>query len=332
MSPEDYRIWLSLGRALERQESLAEAQAALERAVRLAPHHFDPHWALGNLLLRAGEREAAFAEFRQALASRPSALPLIFNYAWNAYHGDGRAVRQAIAPPVESRAQLASLLISRHEVDEALALWGETGQPTAAEARLLIDALIGIQRFGAAYGLWRSALAGGGPATDDGSLLVNGSFEREIRLNDATPFATWRIAPGAGFTASRDSQAHRAGDYSLRLNFDAPDHAELNLASQTVAVKPAVGYRLSFAARTEALQSSSTPLVEVYDAASMAQLHARSEPLKAGNNDWRDYVLEFTTSPATEVVTVRIRRPSCASPPCPLSGRVWFDDFKLSAR
>src|SRR5262249_48989827 len=73
MTPDDYRTWMTLGRALDRAGATAEAKEVLERAVTLAPRHFDPRWALANHLLRAGERDAAFAEFRQALASRPAA-------------------------------------------------------------------------------------------------------------------------------------------------------------------------------------------------------------------------------------------------------------------
>src|SRR5262245_12595415 len=96
MSPEDYRVWLALGRALDRGGDVVEARAAFERAISLAPNHFDPRWAFGNHLLRAGDRDGSFAQMRLALNDRPSALPLIFDYAWGVYRGDGKAITAAL--------------------------------------------------------------------------------------------------------------------------------------------------------------------------------------------------------------------------------------------
>src|SRR5207253_432447 len=103
--------------------------------------------------------EAAFAELRVALGSRPSALPLIFNYAWQAFDGDGRAIARALAPPAELQAQLASLLISRHRIEDALAIWREAAITTPTEAQRIVNALIDAGAFGAAYEVWRASVA-----------------------------------------------------------------------------------------------------------------------------------------------------------------------------
>ena len=59
------------------------------------------------------------------------------------------------------------------------------------------------------------------------------------------------------------------------------------------------------------------------------RLRAATTPLPNGNNDWKEIVLHFVTKAETEAVTVRVQRLPCAEPPCPLSGRLWLDDFKL---
>src|SRR4051812_31625580 len=61
-SPNDYRFWLDLGRAREEAGDRAGGEKALRRAVELAPNYALPRWHLGNLLLRAGREEEAFAE------------------------------------------------------------------------------------------------------------------------------------------------------------------------------------------------------------------------------------------------------------------------------
>lgn len=329
LSPEDYRVWLTLGRALDRSGATAEARGAFESAVQLAPNHFDPHWALGNHLLRAGERDAAFAAMRLALRNRPSALPLVLDYAWNFYQGDGRAVAQALDLPNEMKPQLAAQLIARGRVDDGLEIWRAAAQSDSAAARQVIEALIYAKRFAAAHEIWRAAPLPERPAADAASLLANGGFEQRLALNEAAPFLTWRIAPAGGVRVTLDRKEPRAGQQALRLSFDVQENAPLIIATQTVLVQPATAYRLSFAVRTEELQSLSTPLVEVFDAADPSRLAAASKQFPLGTHEWKDYELEFKTAGKTEAVTVRLQRPPCAEPPCPLHGRVWVDEFKL---
>jgi len=332
LGQEDTRNWILLGLALDRSQAKAEARAAMERAVQLAPQHFRPRWVLGNYLLRAGEREAAFAQFRVALANHPSELPLIFDYAWNAYHGDGRAIINALALSRKAQAELVSLFIARDRVEDALSIWREIDKPGADEVRRVAYALIGKRRFAAAYEIWRASAPNELPSPEAGSLLANGGFESEITFNATLPFLTWQIKPQTGVTISRDSRDHRAGAYSLRVGIDLPGNPELMIAAQTVVVAPATVYRLSFAAQTEELRNLSPPLVEVYDAAHQQRLHVTSKRISTEQKQWQEQTVEFTTSPATEAITVRIVRPPCGDPPCPLKGHIWLDDFKLSPR
>jgi hypothetical protein len=116
MSPEDLSHLAGSGRALDRSGEPARAREGFETATRLAPRHFDPHWAFGNHLLRVGDTARAFEEFRAALSSRPSALNLIFDYAWGTFKGDGKAIARALAPPDAIRSQFVSLLVSRDRV------------------------------------------------------------------------------------------------------------------------------------------------------------------------------------------------------------------------
>lgn len=329
-SPNDYRLWLTLGRALERSSKPVEARAALERAVALAPNHFEPQWGLGNHLLRADDREAAFAALRVALRRRPTAMPLIFDYAWNVYQGDSRAISSALANSKETRAQLAPLFAARQRVADALQLWHESGPHTPATTRALAEALTNAGQFKAAYDLWRAANDGTLPPLDSNSLLANGSFEENFDPASTLPLLSWRCLPGKTVTVSLDQQTHAAGQLSLRFRFEQQDNLTLILAAQTAPVKPNTSYCLSFAARTETLQSLSTPLVGVADAADDKRLSVTTTPLPNGTHDWQTTTLRFATKPTTEAVTVRVLRLPCAEPPCPLTGRLWLDDFKLA--
>ena len=331
LSPNDARIWLTLGKALARGGDNAAAKAALLHASTLAPNHFDPHWTLGNQLLRTGERDAAFAALQTALRTRPDALPLVFEYAWSFYQGDAAAVIRALNPPPALRAACAARLIAHNQIDSALALWRQNETPpTPAEAQAVVQSLQQIGQPRAAAEIWQKA----NPAAhaDAGSALANGSFEKPIDLNHSEPFLTWQILTPAGVTVGLDPQIFSAGALSLRLRFDVKENIALILATQTVTIKPRTAYRLRYAVKTEELQSLSTPFVSIQDAADDKRLSVVTAALSVGTANWTEYKTEFVTPAATEAVTVRLMRMPCSEPPCPLNGRVWFDDFQLSEK
>ena len=354
MSPDDYRVWLALGRALDRGGEIAGARVAFERAIELAPNHFDPRWAFGNYLLRAGDRDGSFAQMRLALSNRPSALPLIFDYAWGVYRGDGKAITAALDPPIPAapaapagsaglprlprqvKSQLAALLIYRGRVGDGMAVWRAMTAPSAGDAQKVTEALFNTGNFNKAYEVWTLVEIPNRPAPDQDSLLSNGGFEGGLSSGQKTPFLTWQINPIPGAKLLQDSKEPRDGRRSLRAGFDVRGNAYFVIASQTVPAKPSTGYRLAFSIRSDKLMSLSTPMVEVFDSAYVLdqknRVRVASPPLPNGDSEWTDYKLEFTTSAQTEAVTVRIVRPSCSEPPCPIEGHVWFDEFKLTEK
>ena len=74
LSPNDFRYWEELGRALEMTGDRAGAEKALRRAVFLAPNYYHPHWRLGNLLLRSNRYEEAFQHLFRAAEAQPGTL------------------------------------------------------------------------------------------------------------------------------------------------------------------------------------------------------------------------------------------------------------------
>lgn len=331
LSPADYRIWLTLGRALDRSGATAEAREAFNRATELAPRHFATQWDLGNHLLRAGEQDAAFEALRTAWHTRPAAMPLIFGYAWEAFAGDSRAIVNALGVDALARSQLAALLVGRNKLEEGLALWRDNGPHQAEESVAFVQALATAGRYKAAAELWRAGQQTyGWPQADAESLLANGSFEQNFDPQSTLPLFSWRCAPGPGVTVTLD-RVHRAeGKQALRLRFESKDNPTMLLATQTVPVAPQTTYCLAFKYKTDELQSLSTPLVSVQDAADEKRLAVATRPLPNGLQDWQMMTLRFTTKPETEAVTLRVQRLPCADPPCPLYGRLWFDAFALT--
>ncbi len=354
LSPEDYRVWVALGQALDRHGEPAEAKKAFAQALTLAPNYYEPHWALANYLLRNNEPEAAFVEFKRALAIRPSELPLLFDYAWNAFNGDVSSIMKALAPSVQAKASFAAFLIQRDKFQDAMTMWRELSNTNPRLARIsaqsFINTLIAKQHFGAAHEVWEGAAKIKHPdedkwteedrqaqtqwfatnAPDAGSLLSNGDFEQDLKIGTVAPFTTWRLTATKGLAVSRNNQQHASGNNSLQLNFDVSGNVGFAVLEQLVPVKPSTSYRLSFAAKIEELITLSAPLVEVYDPANLQRLRATTKPFPLGTSAWQDLTIHFTTTPTTEAVRVRLLRPACGEPPCPIRGKIWLDNFKLS--
>ncbi len=341
LAPADYRIWLALGRALDRTLAEAPAEAptgngssgdareAFERSLRLAPNYFDPHWAYGNHLLRQGDREGAFQQMREALARRPAAFSLIFDYAWEAYDGDVLAITRALDPAPEVLAKMAALLVRRQQTEAGLGFWRQIPTPSPAETRELTLSLLQAAQPGKAWRIWAEASLPGTDEADPDSLLANGGFEKPIRLNTTIPFRAWQVGAGGGVRVTLDRKEPAAGAQSLRVSFSLENNQPVTVATQIVPVAPGRDYCLTFMKRTEELKSLSLPRLEMFDTATPERAYAATPPFADELPDWTRQELRVRTAPATETLPIRLQRPPCADPFCSIEGRLWLDDFKL---
>lgn len=330
LAPTDYRIWLALGRALDRVGNAAEARTAFERACQLAPNYFDTHWAYANHLLRAGERDASFLQMRQALALRPAAFALIFDYAWAAFNGDLQAILAALDPPPSVQARMATLLVRRNQSEVGLRLWHNIPAPSPAEVRDFALSLLQSARPAEAWQIWSAAALPEMESPDADSLLANGGFERRIRLNNRLPFRAWEIGANSGVRVTIDRQDPDDGAQSLRVSFSHENNQPLTVVTQVVPVDPGRDYCLSFSLRTEELKSLSLPRIELFDTADPGLAFVATPPLPGDLATWTDRTLRLRTAKTTRSLSLRLQRPPCADPYCSIEGRLWLDHFRLN--
>jgi len=98
--------------------------------------------------------------------------------------------------------------------------------------------------------------------------------------------------------------------------------------SQTIVVQPNAKYRLEFYARTDKLNSASTPVVTIFDP-KYAKGIASSASLPTGTNGWQKYSVDFTMSDGDGIVMMIGCPPCPVGNVCPIFGTVWYDDFIL---
>lgn len=327
LSPNDYRLWIELGRAREQAGDAAGGERALRRAVELAPSYAFPRWMLGNLLLRERRQAEAFDELRLASEADPAMRPQVFNLAWRAFDANIGAVTDAVARTAGARAQLAQFLIENKRLDGAVALWSELSANDRREqqetGQALIRALLNERRFLDVLGVYRSIASDVKVGT-----LNNGDFEYDVGPPGADLFG-WQVASDPRAQVRLDAANQLRGKRSLRIVFNAATSLDFQSITQLIVVEPNARYRVNCYVRTEDLKSASTLVVEAVDAGDPKRVLAASDPAPNGTASWQEVSFEFTTPPRTEAISLRISRESCITGACPIFGKVWYDDFNF---
>ena len=287
---DDY-LWLELANAREETGDTAGALAAFDQAVRWAPHYAHTHWQRGNLLLRMGRYDEAFAELRTAAAANRSYLPNLIDLAWGIARGDLNTTKQLIQLNDEGvRATLIRFLASKKAFRNAFELWN--GSDSAAP------------------------------------MLFNGGFEDQILLNDAT-FGGWILSPEQTKNKlALDVSEKFAGTRSLQIAFGGEGSPGTPLLSQTVIVEPGKTYRVFFSVKTKDLVTGGPPIITVNDAVNN-QLLGKSENFPTATSPWVKLNFDFTTLATSEAVVIRLQRNNCESSPCPIFGTLWLDEIHI---
>lgn len=326
LRPRDYVLRLSLGFARDEAEDHEGAITAFKDAVALAPDYAEPHWQLGNVLLRAGRTDEAFMELRRASQSNRAFLLPLIDLAWNIYQADIALVEQAVQPQDSAaRLELARFAARHGKAADAAKIFRNLGNAAQEDRRLLLTDLLAAKQFKLAYEVWSS-----GPEPGPGTAAItDGGFEEQIKPDD--PGFGWQIARNVqSMRAAVDQTQPHQGRNSLRLDWAGDSDPASQILSQLVLVEPNARYRLRFAGRSEELVTGGLPMVAVIDANSKETARlVQSEPLGPKTTPWRESSVEFATGNETNAVYVVVRRQNCSRSPCPIFGRVWLDDFAI---
>ena len=326
LSPHDYRLWLGLGRARERNGDRPGAEQAYRRAEELAPNYSRIHWALGNLLVRDGRTDDGFAYIRKAAENDNTFAAPAVAAAWLAFGGDVARVNAALGGGENTRVELARNLASQKRFDEALSIWNSIPADRrrteyAEQGKALAQKAFDEGRFRIALDVSNELAET--PSRPD--AVTNGGFESPIKPKTAGPF-DWKNVDGAYPQMGPTSGQKKAGEASLLVRFGDPTNLEFRPLSQTIAVEPGRRYALSLSYRSE-LKTQAVHRWEVVASASGGRL-AVTEPLSQAEG-WTDASVEFAVPADADGITIRLIRENCEAPICTVAGTVWFDEFRL---
>jgi tetratricopeptide (TPR) repeat protein len=330
LRPRDYYLWMLLGVTEDQNGDQQTALAALKQSVSLAPAYARPRWQLGNLLLRMGQTDQAFAELRRAAFDNPELLPNVIDLAWGIYGGDVNAVLAVVPPQTDAARLELAIFFARHQQNSTAAdQFLSAGALPSAKSEALLAELLTARAFGDAYRVW--ARMHGLPATDAIGTIRDPGFEGPITVGESG--FGWQIVPDIPNVAmSIDEGAHQSGARSLRVDFHGDSNPQSPLLTQIILVKPLTHYHLGLAALTKDFVSAADPVFTLTDTSDpKSAVLGQSPPLRSDANVWRDFVIDFTTNADTRAITIALTRQTCTNNPCPAIGTVWLDSFLIKS-
>ena len=318
---DDY-LWIEFGHKREEAGDMQGALAALDQAVRWAPHYAHTHWQRGNLLLRMGRPGEAFTAMRIAAAANPRYAPNVIDLAWGISRNDLKTT-EALLDIRDDKQRLAFIrFLARNgkgsEVIDQIHLL--TTALSAPEKNELVRLLFDSKAFNAAYVLYQPSVKMREP------VFFNPDFEDPLVINDSG--FDWIITPQPKTRLAIDVSERLSGAKSLQVNLDGDWTPGMSLLSQTFIVKPDTNYRISFAVKTKDLVTGGPPLLVVNDA-SNNQLLGKSENFPTATSLWTRMSIDFITIPTSQAAVMSLQRTGCHSSPCPIFGTLWLDEFHV---
>jgi tetratricopeptide (TPR) repeat protein len=315
-------LWIELGSTREEQGDPTAALAAFDQAVRWAPYYAHTLWQRGNLKLRLGQYDEAFADLRAAAASKTTLMPSLIDLAWGVTRGDAKVVEQLIqVKNDQDRLAFARFLAQKGKGSECVEQVRLLGASLSDQNRReLVQQLIAAKAFSAAFELWRTDESVNTP------VILNGGFENAIDASGVDNGFGWYVFGKPEAKLVRDESEKRTGKTSLLLGFNGDWKAPANTIIQRIVVDPEKRYRISFGVKTKDLVSGAPPMIAVVDAASK-QVLGQSEAFPTPSSNWQIMQFEFSTTLVTQAIVLEFTRVESAN--TPIFGELWLDDFVI---
>jgi tetratricopeptide (TPR) repeat protein len=336
LSPNDYRFWMALGTASEQAGDRVKAERALKQAVALAPAYAYPHWYLGNLLLRTGRYDEAFAELRAASEADVEFQPQQFNLIWEIYSSDPEGLKKAVGENSLTRAKFALYLVGRQKYEEGLRVWdslsAEEKRKNRETAEALVGSLVTSSRYHDAVKVWNDIAPNEKLRAEAGRVFDPG-FEDASSYGAEAAFG-WQVQQVPQVQIGIDPVRSHDGANSLRLAFHVRSDIEGINVYQLVPVAANTEYDFEFYVATEKLETGGPTMVQIVDPTNWGVL-ATSPGASGGTSEWTRVAMTFKTGNEAQAVMIRIIRPTCGTKEaqvCPIFGSVWYDDFSIKRR
>ncbi|MFY9558879.1 MAG: hypothetical protein WAQ52_01475 [Terriglobales bacterium] len=327
LNPHQARYWFDLAAAYQVAGDQAAQGEALEHALRAEPTAPDVAWEAANFFLVGGDVERALREFRVVIENDSALAPLALQSCWRVRPDADALLRDVVPPRTDSLLAFLSLLLGKHDTDNAIKVWDRLLQlHQKFETHNLFDYvryLILAHRPEAAVAAWEQSaglldLPAYLPTADN--LIVNGDFNLDI-LNGGFD---WTYQTQTGVRLLLDPGDFREGHRSLAISFEGPGISDAGIR-QWIPVRGGTAYDFTAYYKSSEFQGAGGPQIVLRDFYTGQALFT-SDPLN-GADFWKSVHGRFTASASTALLVLNIERIPAGSP---IRGKLWLDDFQLS--
>jgi hypothetical protein len=332
LEPHSADTWLDLATAYESENDLTVAKNAFLQARRAYPLSPEVSWRYGNFLLRGGQLDAAFNEFRISVESDPKRGAAAFALCMRV-QPDVRAVLDRVFPhSQDAYLSVISALAEQGQTNQVLVVWSALAdlhpQFHLPDSYGLIAALVRKRQMAQAQHVWDQALAFAAisrPADPAGSLVWDGGFEANLPGGGLTWYYPSFVG---GVQVGLDSKEKHSGKHSLRLTFNGLNNVNFNDVCQYIAVQPSTAYRFSAWVQTRSLSTDQGVRFGLQSFSESANSIAWTDDLQ-GTQPWTQIELPWTSGKDVQELHLCVSRKPSAKFDSKISGSAWIDDVAL---
>ncbi len=326
LAPLQPDAWVGLCRVLHRTGKDAEAEFALERAVRLNPSDAQLMWEAATFWLMGDKVDKAVQALSRFIVIEPEAQSSAYDLCWRLGLGNDYLLRNFVPRRYSYQSGYLGYLIRTKRPAEAEEVWKVIDRNRLDKDLFLsyVNFQIENDRYGTADSAWKEVAtrASGMKKNEPITLIWNPDFEAEI-MNGGFD---WVVNETAGADVFIDDSVHVTGNRSLGVSFNGTQNMDLTFAQQVVRLRPQTKYSLRAYVKTDSLTTNGI-FVEV-SGYHCSGLDSRSDTV-GGTNFWKQVAVDFSTPPDCEAAVLKIRRERSNKLDNKIEGTAWIDALTL---
>lgn len=336
LDPNYTDAWLDLGTAYELDGHNAEAREAYLQAKKSYPASGDVSWRYGNFLLRQGDTQAAYPEFRRSLEMDPRRAASAFSRCFRANPNIDEILNKVFPPVPSAYIDVIKETSDAKQLSLARLVWKRllTLHPrlTVRDFEPLVGGLIAEGEISEARRVWDEGaesmyLPALLPAP--GSVVWDPSFESG--LNSA--FFAWRFtAFTQGMTTAYDPTEKLSGNQSLHVTFDGKHNPNVDVACTLVLLAADTNYQFSAWVKTANLTSERGVGFHIRSHAANGEALEVTSREVHGTNPWTFIDVPYSPGPGADRASICVSRDRDLTSDVHISGSAWVDDVNLVAR
>jgi hypothetical protein len=332
LDPHSADTWLDLAAAYESENDLAVARSAFLQAKHAYPLSPEVSWRYGNFLLRRGETDAAFTQFRVAVESDPKRGAAAFALSMR-MDPDIHAVLDRVFPHSrDAYLNVITALSQQGQTDQALVVWAALAnlhpRIRLIDSYELLTALVSKRQMLAAKQVWDQALGFAGfsrPADPPDSLVWDGGFESDVPVGGLN----WYYSSFThGVQTGLDSREEHSGKRSLRLTFNGLSNVDFNDVCQNIAVQPSTSYRFSAWMQTRSLSTDQGVRFSLQSLSGTTNSIVWTDDVQ-GTQTWTRIEMPWTSGKDVRGLHLCVTRRPSAKFDSKIRGFAWIDDVAL---